>query len=58
MKNHKNIGFPCNTGPDPIGNHKATYSQLLVLGNHRLASEMPFQWHFAGGLMMAHPIQL
>ena len=24
MKNDKNIGFLCNTGPDPLKNHKAT----------------------------------
>ena len=24
LKNHKNIGFPSNTGPDPLKNHKAT----------------------------------
>ena len=24
MKNHKNIGFLCNTSPDPLKNHKAT----------------------------------
>ena len=23
-ENHKNIGFLCNTGPDPLKNHKAT----------------------------------
>ena len=24
LKNHKNIGFLCNTGLDPLKNHKAT----------------------------------
>ena len=24
LKNHKNIGFLSNTGPDPLKNHKAT----------------------------------
>ena len=24
LKNHKNIGFPCNTGQDPLKNYKAT----------------------------------
>ena len=24
MKNHKNIGFLSNTGPDPLKNYKAT----------------------------------
>ena len=23
LKNHKNIGFLCKTGPDPMKNHKA-----------------------------------
>ena len=23
-ENHKNIGYLCNTGPDPLKNHKAT----------------------------------
>ena len=25
-----------------------------MLGHHRLASETPFQWRFAGGPMIAH----
>ena len=24
LKNHRNIGFPCYSGPDPLKNHKAT----------------------------------
>ena len=24
QKNHRNIGFLSNTGPDPLNNHKAT----------------------------------
>ena len=24
LKNHKNIRFPSNTGPDPLKNHRAT----------------------------------
>ena len=24
LKNHKNLGFPSNTGPDPLKDHKAT----------------------------------
>ena len=24
LNNHKNIGFRCNTGPDPLIDHKAT----------------------------------
>ena len=30
MKNHKNIGFLSNTGPDPLKNHKATKSVFNV----------------------------
>ena len=41
-KNHKNIGFLSNTGPEP----------LLMLGHHRPASETPLKWRFAGGPMM------
>ena len=28
LKNHKNIGFLSNTGPDPLKNHKATKPAL------------------------------
>ena len=30
MKNHKFIGFPSNTGPDPLKNHKATKPAVNV----------------------------
>ena len=30
-KNHKNIGFLSNTGPDPLGNHKATKPAFIVV---------------------------
>ena len=30
LKNHKNIGFLSNTGPDPMKNHKATKPVLNV----------------------------
>ena len=30
MKNHKNIGFLSNTGPDSLNNHKATKPELNV----------------------------
>ena len=30
LKNHKNIGFLSNTGPDPLKNHKATKPALNV----------------------------
>ena len=52
MKNHKNIGFLSNIGPDPIKITKLT-SQHSMLGRHRHASESPFELCFAGGPMMA-----
>ena len=30
IKNHKNVGFLSNTGPDPLINHKATKPALNV----------------------------
>ena len=33
LKNHKNIGFPLNTVPDPLKNHKATESANISLGS-------------------------
>ena len=32
LKNHKNIGFLSNTGPDPLKNHKDTKPALNVNG--------------------------
>ena len=40
-KNHKNIGFLCNTGPDPLTITRLP-SQHSMLGHHRHASETPF----------------
>ena len=40
LKNHKNIGFLSNTGPDPLKNHKATKPAFNV-EYHRLANETP-----------------
>ena len=37
-KNHKNIGFPSKTGPDPLKNHNATKKHSM-LGHHRPVSE-------------------
>ena len=51
-KNHKNIGFLCNTGPDPLKTTKLP-SQHSMSGHHRPASETPFKWRFAGGQTMA-----
>ena len=44
---HKNIGFLSNTGPDPL--------KITKLPSHSPVpvSKRPFQWHFAGGPMMA-----
>ena len=52
LKNHKNIGFPSSTGPDPLKITKLP-SQYSMLGHHRHASETPFKWRFAGWQMMA-----
>ena len=41
LKNHKNIGFLSNTGPDPLKITKLP-SQHSMLGHHRPASETPF----------------
>ena len=40
-KNHKNIEFLSNTGPDPL-NFSKLPSQHSTLGHHRQASETPF----------------
>ena len=52
LKNHKNIGYLSNTGPDTLTITKLS-SQNSMLGHHRHASEMPFKWCFTGGPMMA-----
>ena len=36
----KNIGFLCNTGPDPLKNHKASKPDSM-LDNYQHASETP-----------------
>ena len=46
-ENHKNIGCPSKTGPDPLEITKLP-SQHSMLCHHRPASETPFKWHFAG----------
>ena len=52
LKNHKNIWFLSNSGPDPLKITKLL-SQNSMLGHHRPASKAPFKWHFAGVPMMA-----
>ena len=42
LKNHKNIEFLSNTGPDPLKFSKLR-SQHSTLGHHRHASETPFK---------------
>ena len=47
LKNHKNIGFLSNTGPDPLKNHKATKPALNVrpsLVHQRNPIYMAFCW--------------
>ena len=46
LKNHKNIGFLSNTGPDPLKITK-------LPSHHQHARETPYKWRFAGGPMMA-----
>ena len=41
-KNHKNIGFLSNSGPDPLKITKLP-SQHSMLGHHQNASETPFK---------------
>ena len=48
----KNIEFLSKTGQDRLKNHKATKT-VFNFGPSLLASQTPFKWHFAGGLMMA-----
>ena len=53
LKNHKNIGFLSNSGPDPLKTTKLP-SQHSMLGYHQHTSETPFKWRFAGRPIMAH----
>ena len=52
LKKHKNKRVLSNTGLDSLKNHKAIKPAFDV-DHHRHASETPFKWRFAGGLMMA-----
>ena len=55
LKNHKNIGFLSNTGPDPLKTHKATKPAFNVgsssarQGN---AIKMVFRWQADDGLLI------
>ena len=44
LKNHKNLGFLSNTGPDLMKNHKATKPAFNV-GPLSATSETPFKSH-------------
>ena len=46
QKNHNNIGFLSNTGPDPLKNHKATKPEFTV------GPSSPFTCRLTGGSMM------
>ena len=46
------IGFPSNTGPDPLNVTKLP-SQHLTVGHYRPTIRTPFQWRFAGRRIMA-----
>ena len=51
-KNHKNIGFHSNTGPDPLKNHKATkpgFNAGPSSAKQGNANEMAFRWRPDGG---------
>ena len=51
LKNHKNIGFLRNTGPDPLKYHKATKPAFNVGQSSAPASETPlkFRWQADDG---------
>ena len=52
LKNHKNIGFLSNTGPDPLKNHKATKPAFNV-GSSSAGQRNTISMGFAGRPMMA-----
>ena len=52
LKNHKNIGFSSNTGPDPLKNREATKPAFNV-GPSLACQGKAIKWHSAGGPMMA-----
>ena len=56
LKNHKNIGFLCNTGPDHPKNHKATKAAFNVWpssARQRNAILMAFRWRADDGTFVA-----
>ena len=55
LKDHKNIGFLSNTGPDPLNNHNATKSAFNVgplLACQQNAIYMPFRWRADDGPLL------
>ena len=54
LKNHKNIGFLSNSGPDLLKNHKATKPAIQFWDIISTPAKRHLKkWHFAGGPMMA-----
>ena len=56
LKNHKNIGFLCSTGPDPLKNHKATkpaFNYGPSSACQRNAISMAFCWRSDDDLFIA-----
>ena len=56
LKNYKIIGFPSNTGPDPLKNHKATKPAFNVgpsSARQRNAILMAFRWQADDGPFIA-----
>ena len=52
LQNHKNMGFRCNTGPDPLENHKATQPAFNVgtsSARQRNAILMAYRWRADDG---------
>ena len=50
---NKAIGFPSNTGWDPLENQLRLSSHHSMSSHHWPANETPFKWRFVGGPMMA-----
>ena len=55
LKNHKNIRFLSNTGPDPLNNHKGTtpaFNAGPSLACQQNAIEMVFRWRVSYGPLL------
>ena len=56
LKNHNNIGFLCNTGPDPLYNYKATKPAFNVVPSSARqlnTIKMGFPWRADDGPFIA-----